>query len=369
MEFDINRWDISEDRKEGNYRYITAKCSLCGEGIVEVRKDSLKKRQCLCTREPPKEVIEKGRKFGDLTVIKEVEPKRTGVKPVRMFLLQCICGNVVERQVKSLRQGTRCCGCTHKKPGYPATVKVGDFFTTNQGYEVKIVEYADASNVTIEIQNPVRYLDKSTVQNLRAGSVKNVYHKGTYGVGYLGEIDEEWSIVKPYHAIWTGMIERVHVVEMIDKRPTYRDCSISKPWYCFANFYKWAKDQRGALNEHWQLDKDILVKGNKEYGPDFCAFVPSQINGLFTKREACRGDYPIGVYLHKESGKIRACCSDPDHPGKKISGAFGKTVEEAFNWYKVEKERVIKNQADKWKEQIDEKLYNALYNYKVEITD
>ena len=33
------------------------------------------------------------------------------------------------------------------------------------------------------------------------------------------------------------------------------------------------------------------------------------------------------------------------------------------------KERYIKEVADKWKGIIDDKVYNALYNYKVEITD
>ena len=43
--------------------------------------------------------------------------------------------------------------------------------------------------------------------------------------------------------------------------------------------------------------------------------------------------------------------------------------EEAFNAYKTAKESFIKEQANKWKSQIDERAYNALMNYKVEIID
>jgi len=52
----------------------------------------------------------------------------------------------------------------------------------------------------------------------------------------------------------------------------------------------------------------------------------------------------------------------------KCLGDF-KTVEEAFLAYKKAKEAYVKSLANKWKDQIDPRVYNALMNYKVEITD
>ena len=49
-------------------------------------------------------------------------------------------------------------------------------------------------------------------------------------------------------------------------------------------------------------------------------------------------------------------------------GSFNTEIE-AFNAYKTAKESFIKEQANKWKSQIDERAYNALMNYKVEIID
>lgn len=49
-------------------------------------------------------------------------------------------------------------------------------------------------------------------------------------------------------------------------------------------------------------------------------------------------------------------------------GSFN-TPEEAFEAYKTAKEKQIKEVADKWKPLIKPKVYQAIYNYKVEITD
>ena len=42
---------------------------------------------------------------------------------------------------------------------------------------------------------------------------------------------------------------------------------------------------------------------------------------------------------------------------------------EAFKAYKQAKESFIKEQAEKWKSQIDIRAYNALMNYEVSIND
>ena len=55
--------------------------------------------------------------------------------------------------------------------------------------------------------------------------------------------------------------------------------------------------------------------------------------------------------------------------GKREHLGYFNTEIEAFNAYKTAKESFIKEQANKWKGQIDDRAYNALMNYQVEITD
>lgn len=116
-----------------------------------------------------------------------------------------------------------------------------------------------------------------------------------------------------------------------------------------------------------QLDKDILIKGNKIYSPDTCVFVSGAINKLFVNRALCRGDLPVGVRRVRGSCKYAARCSFGNGSMKHL-GVFN-TPEEAFCVYKKAKENHIKNTAIKYRDKIPEKLYYAMCNYKVEITD
>ena len=55
--------------------------------------------------------------------------------------------------------------------------------------------------------------------------------------------------------------------------------------------------------------------------------------------------------------------------GKQRYLGLFKTELEAFNAYKKAKEAFIKEQAEKWKGKIDDRAYEALMDYQVEITD
>lgn len=48
---------------------------------------------------------------------------------------------------------------------------------------------------------------------------------------------------------------------------------------------------------------------------------------------------------------------------------YYSTTEEAFQAYKETKEAYIKEVANKWKDQIDSRVYEALMNWSIEITD
>lgn len=162
------------------------------------------------------------------------------------------------------------------------------------------------------------------------------------------------------------MLQRSYHEKSKDKRSSYKDCSVSDNFRYFPYFKEWCSKQVGFGNKGWCLDKDILFKGNKEYSPETYCFVPPEINTSILNRKALRGDTPIGVYFNKTQNKYRADCQVN---GKSSFLGYYKTVEEAFNVYKKAKEAYIKEIANKWKDKIDPRVYDALMTWVIEITD
>lgn len=157
------------------------------------------------------------------------------------------------------------------------------------------------------------------------------------------------------------MLSRCYDKKYQEKQPAYIGCYVDNYLLGFQNFAKWFEEN---YNEGFHLDKDILVKGNKVYSPQTCCFVPQEINKLFTKSTKLRGNLPIGV--SKLGSRFVA---QVNINGKRIHLGCFTTPEEAFQAYKTAKEKQIKEVADKWKDLIDLKVYQAMYNYKVEIND
>jgi hypothetical protein len=89
--------------------------------------------------------------------------------------------------------------------------------------------------------------------------------------------------------------------------------------------------------QDWQdksLDKDIIVPGSKLYSPETCAFVLKATNNFVTASDASRGDYPIGVYLFKRTGKYRASCKNPFTRKLEYLGLFSAPEEAHESWRK-----------------------------------
>lgn len=167
------------------------------------------------------------------------------------------------------------------------------------------------------------------------------------------------------HRTWCNMLKRCYGQTESCKNKTYWDKVVCDDWLDYKNFYEWITNVK-YRQEGWQLDKDLLRKGNKVYGPEFCVFLPPALNAVILSCKASRGDLPVGVHFDKARGKFKATCCN-EH-GKQWQKRFN-TSEEAFKAYKQEKERVISSLAEKYKETIDPRAYQALINYKIEITD
>jgi len=168
------------------------------------------------------------------------------------------------------------------------------------------------------------------------------------------------------YSLWQGI--RARCFRNSSKKDAgYKDCTVDPRFYGFQAFAAWVTKQIGFY-DGFQLDKDLLVKGNRTYGPDQCIFLPHEINSSLIKNSGIRGDLPIGVLRNagQAINPFRACISISQR-NRRI-GSY-ETPNEAFLAYKEAKESAIKELAHKYKHAIDPRAFAALINYQVEITD
>lgn len=244
----------------------------------------------------------------------------------------------------------------------------------NQGCLMKIVEYNKANDIIVEFQDKFKARVHTSYQCFKNGNVKNPYYQSVYGVGMVGykyPMCVNGIITREYKT-WNHMLERCFCTKTKERHPEYKDITCCDEWLLFEKFYEWLHSQKNYerwLNGNkWNLDKDILAKGNKVYSPETCCLVPNNINVLFTNRKNYRGDLPIGV--KRNSKGFMARCMNPLYNKREYIGTY-QTPEEAFYAYKQYKEELIKQiaQIEYNKGNITKECYNAMMNYEIEITD
>lgn len=243
--------------------------------------------------------------------------------------------------------------------------RVGTTVVSNEGYIMTCTVYKTYSNIRIKFEHGCEIT--TTWGNFSKGQVKNPYHKSVVDVGYFGEgIYKGRGKDNKAYATWSYMLRRCYSEEHLSRDPSYRGCYVDKTWHNYQNFCKWFYDNYYEVDgEKMNLDKDILIKGNKVYAPSTCIFVPERLNKLIIKSDSIRGVLPIGVSQTRE-GKYVATMKNKNT--KEYLGVF-ETPEEAFSTYKVEKEKYIKEIADEYKDKIPSKLYEAFLGYEVHIDD
>jgi len=225
---------------------------------------------------------------------------------------------------------------------------------------MKIIRYGNCQDIDIEFLDEHHYVkEHATYVNFKRGVVKNPYDKTVFGVGYMGvgkyksKIDGKMT---DEYEKWTGLIQRCYFDDKMF--PAYcHKVTVCEEWHNFQIFAKWLEENRYPVNERLHLDKDILYPGCNIYSPETCILVPQRINMLFTNKTNKRG-LPNGIDQKKNGYSAQ-------YNEKKL-GIF-PTLEEAYQRYTIEKEKVIKEVAEEYKDIIPKQVYDALYAYKVDI--
>lgn len=190
---------------------------------------------------------------------------------------------------------------------------------------------------------------------------------GLFGVGVNDAISETKD---PANKKWREMIRRCYDKKYFGEKSTYKGCFVCEEWLNYETFKKWFYDPKNGYRDGYQLDKDIILKGNKIYSPYTCCFVPGEINTLIINNRAARGKYPLGVSLSGRKFIARINITNNGVIERRKIGSFC-TPEEAFLAYKTEKEKHIKKFATSYYRdgKITQQVFEALMRFEIEITD
>lgn len=261
--------------------------------------------------------------------------------------------------------------------------KTGYAHFTLSGTEKKIETYTDRLVAEHFLENPDgfrmlwhidRDIDNCFYRNLIWVDDKEYYHLrcGNITVEKLGRQQEYIPYItlksNTAYSIWNGIFSRCY-----KGNKAYDDSFMCELWrYDKDSFAEWwSSEYYECDGESMAVDKDLLFPGNKEYAPDKCCIIPQTLNTMLSNCKKHRSvwknarmDLPLGVRYDSKMnmyyGEIRPYGHD-----EVIRLSSWDTPEEAFAEYKRHKQADILIMADKYKNRVPKKVYDALLRYEV----
>lgn len=179
------------------------------------------------------------------------------------------------------------------------------------------------------------------------------YHRGLCGVGYSGmKMNTEMRHSVSYYK-WKNMVQRCYDKKVHKKyKPEYKDKSVCEEWLNYSNFRIWFDEHYVPCNNNQiDLDKDLLVQGNKVYSPETCVFLLHYQNTMFERSAKDK------IY-EKEDGTFVI------GGGKKKTYA---TLKEAEDIVCERNQNRIESVAEKCKGSIPMCAYEAMLNWDVRL--
>lgn len=245
--------------------------------------------------------------------------------------------------------------------------RIGESYMQKCGYVCTIVDVVEDSRdrFVIKWEDEVGHIQSAKLGHIKSGSVLNPFAPNVLGVAHMGVGEYSQKKDSKAYGVWYAMLERSYCSEYHEWKPSYKECYVCAEWLNFQNFASWYYDnfptESGEVR--YQLDKDILYPGNKEYSPERCVFVPDFINSSFKSEAVKTGGLPRGVVLVKGkyySSQIRDRVALGDNSG--YLGVY-KNKEDAHRAWQVAKLGVLRDRLQMYLTncQVDDRVVEAIH--------
>lgn len=169
------------------------------------------------------------------------------------------------------------------------------------------------------------------------------------------------------YLVWRAMICRCYSAYSLKLKPTYKGVEVCENFKSYSYFYNWCQNQVGFKRPDFVFDKDILDPTGRIYSEANCVFIPQALNKLLTLRQRDRSKHALGVI--KEKGKeprFKSLLNMGVRYSRNVSKETFSSVEEAHQDYLRRKKDFICQQAEKYRADLDVRVYEALMNFNLE---
>lgn len=164
-------------------------------------------------------------------------------------------------------------------------------------------------------------------------------------VGYTLEGKQIQKVIWrcPYYKVWSDMLRRCCSEDFKKQNIVYADVEVCEEWLRFSSFRNWSVSRYA---DGMQLDKDILIRGNRLYSPQTCCYVPNYVNTIILTCSR-RSNMLIGATYKKS----RARYSTPYVATSTINGHIGcfSTAEEAHRAWQVDRIQSIESVIERYR--------------------
>lgn len=235
------------------------------------------------------------------------------------------------------------------------------YYENKRGVKFKIVEYLNKQRVKILFEEPFIHTKWVESKHIRNGfGIRSPYEKLTLGVGYMGEGVYSSKNSPDSYSIWANMLKRCYSEVFQNRHPSYKGCTVCEEWHDYQVFAEWYVSHN-SYGLRYDLDKDLLLEGNRVYSPETCCMIPEEINIAIAKQGNSANGLPIGI---QRQGVSTFRADYAGLKGDRYIGAFS-SIGEALAAYKKAKKGYILELAEKWKYLVSLEVYESLLSLEI----